>query len=85
MGVLHRELQKQATANGGCVPNPGTTLIPLVSKLQQSKCFYSNGTTNNPFYILHSTRQMVEQLVACQQEMQHCHAAALLFRQTTMT
>jgi hypothetical protein len=33
VGVLHGELQKQAMANGGYVPNPGTTILPLVSTL----------------------------------------------------
>jgi hypothetical protein len=33
MGVLHGELQKQAMASGGCIPNTETTPIPLVSRL----------------------------------------------------
>ena len=31
MGVLHGELRKQNTVNGGCVPNPGTTSLTEVS------------------------------------------------------
>lgn len=33
MGVLHGELRKQNTVNGGCVPNPGTTSLTEVSFL----------------------------------------------------
>jgi hypothetical protein len=31
MGLLLGEICKQMEVNGGCVPNPGTTSIPLVS------------------------------------------------------
>lgn len=34
MGVLHGELRKQVASNGGTVPNPGTTPLPMVSVLQ---------------------------------------------------
>jgi hypothetical protein len=31
MGILHGELRKQSSVNGGCVPNPGTTSMSDVS------------------------------------------------------
>ena len=31
MGLLMGEIRKQTEVNGGCVPNPGTTPIPVVS------------------------------------------------------
>jgi len=36
MGVLHGELRKQVAANGGTVPNPGTTPLPMVSLFNRS-------------------------------------------------
>jgi hypothetical protein len=42
MGVLMGEIRKQTNVNGGCVPNPGTTPIPVVSFLFRCILF---GTT----------------------------------------
>ena len=50
MGVLHGELRKQNTVNGGCVPNPGTTSLTEVSLF-----FVTTMSillcTNNSFYV----------------------------------
>lgn len=34
MGLLHGELRKQVASNGGTVPNPGTTPLPMVSRFR---------------------------------------------------
>jgi hypothetical protein len=39
LGILHGELRKQNTVNGGCVPNPGTTSISDVSLLSVPSIF----------------------------------------------
>jgi hypothetical protein len=47
--------------------------------------FIQMALTTALFYILYSSTQMVEQLIARQQEMQQHHAVASLFCQMTMT
>jgi hypothetical protein len=49
MGLLHGELKKQAAGNGGCVPNPGTTPIPLVSFDRAIDCYYFTVSNYYPF------------------------------------
>jgi hypothetical protein len=49
MGLLHGKLKKQAAGNGGCIPNPGTTPIPLVSCDRVSDGIYFKVSNNYPF------------------------------------
>jgi hypothetical protein len=77
MGVLHGQLHKQAVANGAYVPNPGTTVIPLVSRLQQSECVDSKGTNNNPFLYI--------TLFYAEGRTTHCSSTRNAFCQLTMT
>jgi hypothetical protein len=37
LGVLHGELKKQFMENGGTVPNPVTTSVPMVTFVKKSR------------------------------------------------
>ena len=56
MGLLHGELRKQVASNGGTVPNPGTTPLPMVSHYITGNYLIISVLTNDFFTLLFPPR-----------------------------